>query len=948
MCNSNSTTKNTLAKNFYLAISLLFLYGSVNGQHQLTVNATLNDSLKTLYIQQEIVYYNSSDDNLEEIYLNDWINAFSGKRTPLARRFFEDYDRDFHFAGPEKRGHTTLNTLIDSSKDSLSWERPSGYPDLIRIALNEPLEPRDSLSMLVTYQVKIPSSEFTSFGYTNNGKYQLRYWFLTPGVYQDGWQVQSHKNMGDLYIPKMDLDIRLRIPDELAAISSYEVTEIVQQERFKIVRLKGTDRLETDLYLTPSHSFEEIETNNIRVLTNITENGLSPVLKSVFVKRIIDFLEDHLGTYPHRKILSTQQRYASSPVYGLNQLPGFLRPYPEGFNYELKQLKTLSESFLQNSIMLNRREKKWIFDAIQTYLMMEYMKENYPDLKMLGSLSDVIGIRWFHAADLDFNEQYPLLYLYMARQNMDQALSTPQDSLIKFNKNLANPYKAGAGFRYLDAFLEDETVSYTIKSFFEKYKLEPVRAEDFKEMLKRNAGKDISWFFKNYIGTNDKIDFKIRKVKRHGDSLEVTIKNKTGNEMPISLFGLRDGEVVYKKWVEHIQNTKTVYVPSRGVKKFALNYDGVIPEINQRDNYKKVSGLFHKPLQFRLLKDVEDPRYTQVFLMPHTEYNLYDGLSVGAQIYNNTILRKNFEYSISPLYATRSSTLVGSAAFTHEIFFQDQHLHSIRYGASGSRFSYGYDLFYERFTPFLTMSFTDSPLRSSQKEFLVVRNVNVYRDQNLESPLEVPDYSVFNINYSYKNPGLVDYVLGSVDLQVAEQFGKSSFTLEYRKLLNNNRQLNVRFFGGAFFYNDLPESDYFSFALDRPTDYLFDYNYYGRSETSGIFSQQIIMAEGGFKSSLETKYANQWITTLNGNTTIWKWVFAYADIGLVKNRDTSPKFLYDSGIRASIVQDYFEVFFPVYSSNGWEIGQGNYDQKIRFIATLDFKTLVAIFSREWY
>jgi hypothetical protein len=73
----------------------------------------------------------------------------------------------------------------------------------------------------------------------------------------------------------------------------------------------------------------------------------------------------------------------------------------------------------------------------------------------------------------------------------------------------------------------------------------------------------------------------------------------------------------------------------------------------------------------------------------------------------------------------------------------------------------------------------------------------------------------------------------------------------------------------------------FCFALDRPTDYLFDYGYYGRSESSG-FSQQLILAEGGFKSKLNTPYANQWMTTLNGGYTIWNWIELYGDAGLLK------------------------------------------------------------------
>jgi hypothetical protein len=159
----------------------------------------------------------------------------------------------------------------------------------------------------------------------------------------------------------------------------------------------------------------------------------------------------------------------------------------------------------------------------------------------------------------------------------------------------------------------------------------------------------------------------------------------------------------------------------------------------------------------------------------------------------------------------------------------------------------------------------------------------------------------------------------------------------------------MRFFAGTFLKNtnDIG-SDYFSFALDRPTDYLFDYAYLGRSESTGIFSQQYIDAEGGFKSKLQPPFANQWISTLNVSTTLWKYVLAYSDIGLVKNKLNNAKFVYDSGIRVNLVTDYFEVYFPLYSNLGWEIGQPHYDQKIRFKFTVDPKSLFGLFRRRWY
>jgi hypothetical protein len=136
--------------------------------------------------------------------------------------------------------------------------------------------------------------------------------------------------------------------------------------------------------------------------------------------------------------------------------------------------------------------------------------------------------------------------------------------------------------------------------------------------------------------------------------------------------------------------------------------------------------------------------------------------------------------------------------------------------------------------------------------------------------------------------------------------------------------------------------------LDRPTDYLFDYNYLGRSEDSGIYSQQIIIAEGGFKSKLDNPFSNDWIATTNASVNLWRWIELYGDVGFIKSKGIKERFVYDSGVRLNLVTDYFELYFPLYSNNGWEVSQPNYDEKIRFIVTLSPKTLLGLFNRKWF
>ena len=249
----------------------------------------------------------------------------------------------------------------------------------------------------------------------------------------------------------------------------------------------------------------------------------------------------------------------------------------------------------------------------------------------------------------------------------------------------------------------------------------------------------------------------------------------------------------------------------------------------------------------------------------------------------------------------------------------------------------------------MTFFFRNPDLRKNEKQFINIRSVNVYRDENPNQPNEDPNYSVFNMQYVYSNPNLINYFRSVVDYQISSKFSKLSLDMEYRKLFINNRQLNLRFFAGVFLFNDTRENeDFFSFALDRPSDYMFDYNYYGRSENSGLFSQQLIVAEGGFKSQLQPAYANSWITTINASTNIWRWIYAYGDAGLVHNTHKGTSAVFDSGIRLSLVADYFELYFPIYSNLGFEPNLPNYDQKVRFIVTLTPQTLLGLFTRKWY
>ncbi|WNH12421.1 metalloprotease [Thalassobellus suaedae] len=909
---------------------------------------------KQIKISQTIQYQNTSNNVLDTIYLNDWNNSYSTKKTPLALRIADEYNNDFHLAKNEDRGFSVI-TSIKQDNEYLEFNQIKGQTDVIKVILKKSLKPNDSYTLKLEYLVQIPNDKFTSYGYTDLGDLNLRYWYITPAIYNGEWQYYSNKDLDDLYIPKADITLEIEYPLGYTLTSELNTSSKSETTEKQIIKLEGKNRINNKLFLNKAPNYNTIQTEEFTIVSNINDEGLEVIDKVLITEKITKFILKNFGKYPHNKLLLTDIDYNKDPIYGLNFLPKFIQPYPNHFQYELKLLKIALHNYFENTLLINPRKEHWLLDGLQIFYLMNYVDEHYPNMKFLGSFADFWGMRSFHAADMRFNDKYVLVFMLMARTNKDQLLTMQKDSLLKFNKNIASKYKAGIGFKYLDDFINSHVLENTITSFLTQNKLKETTTKDFETFLKSKTNKNIDWFFTDYLTTRKKIDFKIKKVIKTDDSITLTIKNKRDNSMPISLYTLNNDSIISKRWIENITESKTITIPRENANKLVLNYNEIIPEVNLRDNWKSLKGFFfnNKPLQFRLFKDIEDPHYNQVFFMPIAEFNnIYDGFTLGMRTYNTTILRKLFNYKFEPVYAFKSKSLTGSAAISKIHYLQNSGLYYINYGVVASYSSYAPDLFVKQITPSLTFLFREkNDFRSNKRKSLIFRYVNIQRDKDANNILasDEPNYSIFNARYIHSNDNLINFKKWRTDLQIAKTFSKVSFNYEYRRLFQSNRQLNLRMYAGAFLSNkNDASSNYFSFALDRPTDYLFDYPYLGRSEASGIFSQQYITAEGGFKSKLDTPFANQWITAVNSSTTLWKYILFYGDIGLVKNKHKSPHFVYDSGIRINLVTDYFEIYLPLYSNLGWEIGQPNYDEKIRFKFTVDPQALLGLFRRRWF
>ena len=926
-----------------LKLCLFWSVFTVAQNNSIAIKADFNPEKDEMKIQQEIVFFNNSDSILNHIYLHNWANSFRDRKTPLSKRLIKDFKKDLYFAKPDEIGYTTIKNLTVDFENIVFNEAPN-QADIIDIQLNSPLLPAEKRTIIITYSLKIPDAKFTSYGKTAIG-YHLRFWYMTPAIFQNGWKLMSNLNTDDLFENTTDFTIEIKIPKPYVLESNLYQYE-TKNEKNTDYYLVGKNKTNVILSINKTPQLKTYKVNDVAIYTDILNDKIEDTKCIDILSRELLFIEKYLGKYSHKEIYIDKITKDKNPIVGLSQLPSFIRPFSEEFKWDITLFKALSIAYLENRMFLNLREEYWLLDGIQNYLMMEYIETYYPEIKLLGKFSDKWYLKNFNISKLKFNEKYPLIYQFVSRQFLDQALITPVDSLSNFNRKIANKYKAGLAIKYLKNFLGDSILTSSIRELYQEKSEKLISTANFKEIITKKTTKNLDWFFEDFIKTNKKIDYTIDDVFVEKDSLKVSIRNKRNITTPVLLYGLTDKEIIFKKWFTNIDDTATVSIPNQNINKVVLNYEDIYPELNTLDNWKSLDKkIFNKPLKFNLIKDINDPYYNQLFYQPNVSYNFYNGAILGVRVHNKPLIKRNLEASIAPAYATNSGTVIGQFSFLLNQYFEETSIYRIRYGIAGLTLDYAPNLSYKSLVPFVNMEFKRKDLRDATSEILSARLVHIDKEV-LPNTIQTDqdNYSVLSINYSFINPDIIKEIRYNFSTEIAQNFSKVAADIRFRSLTTSDTQLDFRFFIGTFLSNKTT-GDYFSFGLDRTNDYLFQLNYFGRSEDSGIFSQQFIIAEGGFKSVLPSRFANQFMTSFNSSFGLWKWVEFYNDVAFLKNRNSPVFFAYNNGIRLNFVHQILEVYFPLYSNNGWEISQGNYQEKIRFTFTADLKAIFSFIRR---
>ena len=956
----------------FLIIFLSFSkFYSQENSYNITANFDPNN--RKIYIDQYLEFYNKSKKSIEYLILNDWANSYSTSNSKLGKRLSDEYNLSFQRSTKNQRGYTLIEKITHNNHN-LDYRRLENNLDLIKIFLKKPLESNSSIKINIKYEIIIPIDDFTGYGINKSDDINIRDWYLTFAKIKSGkWQLESNLDLNDLSHDPAFFDFNISYPYEYQLISDINDLTYKNNDKRKIIRSKRELRKNSYIILTKKSNFNIYDLDKIKIYSDIknevdksdslinkaiiyidkkTGNYIplnkpnkNKIEKKSIVNKIYNYAEKKIGKYPFDKMVISKKNQSRRPIYGINNLPNIISPFSESFLFEFNFLKEFLHTYFEESISFHKRKDYWIIDGMVIYLLMDYVETYYPNLKLIGKYSDLKILKNRNYANYLFNEQFRLFENIISSRNIGQSINTTLDSLTRINLKIINPYKSGIGMKMLSNILSKETIETSIRDYFKKNSLNRSNNSSFKSILENNGFAKSNWFFEEYLQKKLFKDFSIKNINSTANNTFFKITKHYDSKIPVQLSLIKNNKVIKNKWLDIKKRDTIVSFNSNFYDFVELNKDKYVTETKYKNNFASFEK-YNKPLKFVLFTDFENIYNKQINYIPLLGYNLYDGLMPGIDLTNITLIKKPFNYKIKPFYSSKQKKLLGSMNLKFTDYNENKKLFSTQYFLSGSTFHYKDNLSYTSFFPSVTFLFRNSDLRSNFRQFLALKYISIYREENNDQK-KYPNYNIFNVKYiisdSYGGKG----ISLNTDLQINKSFIKTSITGRFRNYYKDNRQYNIRFFLGKFFYNKT-DDDYFSFSTFKTRDYMFNYNLLGRSEDSGFYSQQFVNTEGALKSRVKPAYSNNWIFSINSGITIWQWVEGYYDFAIIKNKGIKIKTAYDSGIRLNILTDYFELYFPFYSSLGNELKVPSYSDRIRFKVTFDPNTLTGLFTRRWF
>jgi hypothetical protein len=483
--------------------------------------------------KQKLTLTNNSPDTLTRVYYHLYFNAFQpGSMMDVRSRTIEDPDprvRDRIFSlKPEEIGYQRILSLNQNGK---AVKAIRVFDSIAEIELERPILPKSKTVFDMEFEAQVPVQIRRSGRYNREGvAYSMAQWYPKMSQYdRHGWHPNPYIGR-EFYGIFGDFDVRISIDSSFTVAATgtlsnaQEIGKGYQDHKKPVKRAAGTS-LTWNFKASNVHDFVWAADPEYVHVIKQTKNG--PLLRFFYkpsketanweklpdiTERIFDLMNTNFGRYPYDQY---------SVIQGGDG----------GMEYPMATLITGHRS-LESLVGVTAHEviHSWYQGVLATneswFSWMDEGFTSFAETWVVAKLNDGGSLNpWSGSYTSYFN---------LVKAGKTEPLTTHADH---FNTNRGfsvSSYSRGAlVLSQLYYMMGEDLFFKAMRRYYNTWKFRHPDMHDFISIMEKESGLVLDWFFDQWVGTNNVIDYAIRGAQADGDKTKLTLERKGGMPMPL-------------------------------------------------------------------------------------------------------------------------------------------------------------------------------------------------------------------------------------------------------------------------------------------------------------------------------------------------------------------------------------------------------------------------------
>ena len=487
-----------------------------------SIDAQLNDQDKTITGSETIVYKNNSPQTLTYIWFHIYPNAYKDQSTALFQQIINDPGRKDKIKKYSGGFIEDLAFTANGSPAKTEAHPKLQYTDIIKVLLNQPLLPGDSVIISTPFKVQLPSY-FSRSGFSD-GEFMACQWYPKPAVFdKDGWHEMPYLDMGEFYSEYASYKVNITLPSDYIVSATGVLTTGTEAGLYKAIGSYNTanrndknprlyqpssEKSKTLSYYADSVpdfawfadkklviQYDTVQLPSGKIIEAYTyyhKNKNTPWTGSIdFVKDAVHHYSNWIGEYAYPVVQAVEGPKNNSSG-GMEYPMVTLITSPDAKPETLDAVITheVGHNWFMSMLGTNERDHAWMDEGLDSYYQFRYEAEKYRINSIFG---DKIPLE---VKKLDEGGFQARVYQAMTQMPAPAAIETTSASFANSQDYALTAYIKTAEWVYLlEKTIGMEKVDTAFQNYFKLWKFKHPQPSDMKDAFEQSLNGSLKTFF---------------------------------------------------------------------------------------------------------------------------------------------------------------------------------------------------------------------------------------------------------------------------------------------------------------------------------------------------------------------------------------------------------------------------------------------------------------------